>query len=40
MATVDIIRAWKDEEYRLSLSATQQALLPQQPAGTIELSNQ
>jgi mersacidin/lichenicidin family type 2 lantibiotic len=37
MKSVDIIRAWKDEEYRLSLSAAQQASLPQNPAGMIEL---
>jgi mersacidin/lichenicidin family type 2 lantibiotic len=40
MPTVDVIRAWKDEEYRLSLSDEQRSLLPQHPAGAIELSNQ
>lgn len=35
--TVDIIRAWKDREYRLSLSERERALLPQHPAGPIEL---
>ena len=39
MATLDIIRAWKDEEYRLSLSAEQRALLPAHPAGLIELTD-
>jgi mersacidin/lichenicidin family type 2 lantibiotic len=34
-----IIRAWKDPEYRLSLSDEDQALLPENPAGAIELSD-
>jgi mersacidin/lichenicidin family type 2 lantibiotic len=34
----DIIRAWKDEEYRLSLTEEQRALLPDNPAGLLELS--
>lgn len=37
MSAVNIIRAWKDEEYRDSLTAAQRATLPQHPAGTIEL---
>ena len=36
---MDTIRAWKDEEYRLSLSEEQQALLPENPAGLMELSD-
>jgi mersacidin/lichenicidin family type 2 lantibiotic len=36
---IDIVRAWKDEEYRSSLSAEQQALLPANPAGELELSD-
>ena len=39
MTPLDIIRAWKNEEYRLSLSADQRALLPEQPAGLIELTD-
>ena len=35
----DIIRAWKDEEYRLSLTEEQRALLPENPAGQLELSD-
>jgi mersacidin/lichenicidin family type 2 lantibiotic len=35
---MDIIRAWKDEEYRLSLTEEQRALLPDNPAG-MELSD-
>src|SRR5207245_4107116 len=37
--TKNIIRAWKDEEYRLSLSAAERALLPDNPAGLIELTD-
>jgi mersacidin/lichenicidin family type 2 lantibiotic len=37
MLNVDIIRAWKDEEYRLSLTPEQLATLPANPAGQIEL---
>jgi mersacidin/lichenicidin family type 2 lantibiotic len=37
MNTKKIIRVWKDEEYRLSLSAAERALLPSNPAGLIEL---
>jgi mersacidin/lichenicidin family type 2 lantibiotic len=35
---VDIVRAWKDEEYRKSLSAAERATLPESPAGLIELT--
>jgi len=35
----NIIRAWKDENYRLSLSAAEQAMLPENPAGALELSD-
>jgi mersacidin/lichenicidin family type 2 lantibiotic len=38
MTRTDIIRAWKDAEYRDSLSEAQRALLPENPAGLIELS--
>jgi mersacidin/lichenicidin family type 2 lantibiotic len=37
MSKLDIIRAWKDEEYRLSLSEAERAVLPAHPAGLIEL---
>lgn len=40
MAKVDIIRAWKDEEYRASLSDAERALLPANPAGLIELDDE
>ena len=39
MTHLDIIRAWKDEEYRLSLSEAERALLPANPAGLIELTD-
>lgn len=39
MTRENIIRAWKDEEYRLSLSEAERASLPQHPAGLIELSD-
>jgi mersacidin/lichenicidin family type 2 lantibiotic len=38
MSNQDIIRAWKDEDYRLSLSEAERALLPEHPAGLIELA--
>jgi mersacidin/lichenicidin family type 2 lantibiotic len=38
MSKVNIIRAWKDEAYRLSLSEAERAALPANPAGKIELS--
>lgn len=40
MSKLDIIRAWKDEEYANSLTDLQRAMLPQNPAGIIELSDQ
>jgi mersacidin/lichenicidin family type 2 lantibiotic len=39
MSYLEIIRAWKDEEYRLSLSEEQRAQLPENPAGLIELTD-
>ncbi len=36
MSTVNIIRAWKDPDYRRSLTAAQRAGLPAHPAGAIE----
>jgi mersacidin/lichenicidin family type 2 lantibiotic len=40
VSKVDVIRAWKDEEYRLSLTEAERALLPAHPAGLIELDNE
>lgn len=39
MLATHIIRAWKDEEYRMSLSEAEQALLPEHPSGLIEISD-
>jgi mersacidin/lichenicidin family type 2 lantibiotic len=38
MSQPNIIRAWKDEEYRRSLSEAERALLPGHPAGLVELT--
>jgi mersacidin/lichenicidin family type 2 lantibiotic len=39
MSTQNIIRAWKDKAYRESLSEAERALLPENPAGLIELTD-
>lgn len=39
MSRRDIIRAWKDEGYRLSLSDSERSRLPANPAGIVELSD-
>ncbi len=39
MSKIEIIRAWKDEEYRASLSEAERAKLPEHPAGLIELTD-
>ncbi len=36
---VDIVRAWKDPEYRNSLTEGELAMLPSNPAGMVELSD-
>jgi mersacidin/lichenicidin family type 2 lantibiotic len=40
MSKNDVIRAWKDPNYRKSLSAAEQAALPPNPAGAIELTDE
>ena len=40
MSAKDVIRAWKDEDFRLGLSAAQRAMLPDNPVGAIELSDE
>jgi len=40
MSSIDIVRAWKDEAYRNSLTAEQQALMPDHPAGLVELNDE
>src|SRR5262245_45587095 len=37
MSNADVIRFWKDEHYRLGLSESQRASLPDNPAGVIDL---
>ncbi len=39
MSRIDVIRAWRDPEYRATLSREQLAALPAHPAGLIELSD-
>ena len=36
----DIVRAWKDETYRQSLSVKEQGLLPTSPVGEIDLTDE
>ena len=38
MSKENIIKAWKNPKYRKSLSASQRALLPANPAGVMALS--
>ena len=37
MRNEDIIRAWKDQSFRESLSETERTCLPESPVGPIEL---
>jgi mersacidin/lichenicidin family type 2 lantibiotic len=37
---IDIVRAWKDAEYRESLSSEELALVPAHPAGEVELAEE
>jgi mersacidin/lichenicidin family type 2 lantibiotic len=39
MNITTIIRAWKDREYRLGLPQEELALLPEHPAGLLELDD-
>ena len=34
---IDVVRAWKDEEYRSSLTEAQRAQLPENPAGLVDI---
>ena len=40
MSYREIIRAWKDPEFRAGLSTRKKALLPDNPAGIIELNDE
>ena len=35
-----LIQSWKDEDFRLSLTAEERALLPEHPAGLVELTDE
>jgi mersacidin/lichenicidin family type 2 lantibiotic len=39
MRKLDVARAWKDEDYRMSLSDDERRTLPTNPAGLIEISD-
>lgn len=39
MSSENIIRAWKDDEYRLSLTEVERAELPVHPLGPVELQD-
>ena len=39
MKKIDIVRAWRDEEYRNSLTAEELASLPENPAGLAYVSD-
>jgi mersacidin/lichenicidin family type 2 lantibiotic len=38
MSHVNVVRAWKDEEYRQSLTEAERAALPENPAGLLDLA--
>lgn len=40
MSNIDVVRAWKDKDYRSSLSPEELAALPPNPAGPIEISDE
>jgi mersacidin/lichenicidin family type 2 lantibiotic len=40
MSNVHVARAWRDPQYRRSLSQDQLARLPQSPAGEVEIRTQ
>ncbi len=40
MSQQDIIKAWKDEDYRSGLSEEARAALPANPAGLLELTDE
>jgi mersacidin/lichenicidin family type 2 lantibiotic len=38
MSNVDVVRAWRDPQYRRGLSGAELAMLPRHPAGSVEIS--
>lgn len=39
MSKVDIVKSWKDEDYRDTLTEDERKLVPENPAGLVELSD-
>jgi len=39
MLPSEIVRSWKDEEYRFSLTGAEQSMLPGDPAGLVALGD-
>ncbi len=39
MSRLDVIRAWKDKNYRSSLSAQEACAVPSNPAGAVDLTD-
>lgn len=40
ISDIDVVRAWKDEEYRSSLTEAQRAQIPDNPAGLVDLTDE
>lgn len=40
MSKTNIVRAWKDEEFRNSLSDAEREMIPENPAGLMELTDE
>lgn len=40
MSSEEIIRAWKDPQYRRSLTKSKARLLPKHPAGIVEIADE
>ena len=40
MSKANIIRAWKDEEFRNGLSDAEREMIPENPAGLMELTDE
>ena len=39
MTNAEVIRAWKDPEYRTGLTESERSMLPEHPAGQLKLSD-
>lgn len=39
MTNAEVVRAWKDPDFRAGLSTTEMSLLPDNPAGKLDLSD-